>query len=584
LRRLLGRNEPFFIYKTHMKQLRWQILVVVITLVIVAVLLYTQQSSPTNSGDVVVEQQPEQGGVYTEALVGSLGRLNPILDWNNPADRDVDKLLFSGLVRFDERGLPHADLAEAWGVSQDGSVYNFTIRPNAVWHDGTPVTSDDVIFTIDMMKGAGSLYPQDIKDLWGRVQVERLNEKNLKFTLPEPYAPFMDYLTFGVLPKHLLETTPPDQMASAGFNIKPVGSGPYKFDQLIVENGQIVGVVLTLSTNYYGTPPFIEQVVFRYYPTSAAAFDAYKQGDVFAVSRITSDVLDKALQEPNLSLYTSRVPQMGFVFLNLTSPDVTFLQNIKVRRALMLGLNRPSIINTVMQGQAFILDTPILPGSWAYYDGTEHFEYDPDAAIALLKGEGYVIPAGGGDVRAKDGVSLTFKMVHPDDAIHTQIAQAIQTQWAKIGVRVDLQPQPYDQLVLTTLASRSFQAALVDLNLSRTPDPDPYPFWHQAEVVGGQNYSGWDNRAASEYLEQARVTADYSLRTRLYRNFQVVFAKELPALPLYVPVYSYGVDAQVQGVQVGPLYEPSDRLNTFTTWYLLTRRALEGNKAPTASP
>jgi peptide/nickel transport system substrate-binding protein len=113
----------------------------------------------------------EQGGVYTEGLVGSLGRLNPLLDWNNPADRDVDKLLFSGLVRFDERGLPHADLSESWGVSQDGTIYNFTIRPNAVWHDGTPVTSDDIIFTIEMMKSAGSLYPQDIKDLWSRVKV-----------------------------------------------------------------------------------------------------------------------------------------------------------------------------------------------------------------------------------------------------------------------------------------------------------------------------------------------------------------------------------------------------------------------------
>jgi peptide/nickel transport system substrate-binding protein len=175
-------------------------------------------------------------------------------------------------------------------------------------------------------------------------------------------------------------------------------------------------------------------------------------------------------------------------------------------------------------------------------------------------------------------------MVHPDDDVHTQIAQAIQTQWAQIGVRVDLIAQPYDQLVLTTLASRAFQSALVDLNLSRTHDPDPYPFWHQAEAVGGQNYSGWDNRVASEYLEQARVTVDYSLREKLYRNFQVVFAKELPSLPLYVPVYSYGVDSQVQGVQVGPLYEPSERLNTFTSWYLLTRRALEQETTPTVSP
>lgn len=566
-------------YNSDMKKLRWQILVVVITLVIVGVLLYTQQSTPVPGG--AIQQQPEQGGVYSEALVGSLGRLNPLLDWNNTADRDVDRLLFSGLVRFDERGMPHADLADSWGVSQDGTIYNFTVRSNAVWHDGTPVTSDDVIFTIEMMKSAGSLYPQDIKDLWGRVEVTRLNEKNLKFTLPEPYVPFLDYLTFGVVPKHLLESIPPDQMASAEFNIKPVGTGPYKFDQLIVENGQIQGVVLARSTNYYGTPSFIEQVVFRYYPTSADAFEAYRQGEVSAVGQISLDVLNAALEEPNLALYSSRLPQMGFVLFNLTNPELPFLQDAEVRRALMLGLNRPNIINTVLQGQAFVADSPILPGSWAYFDGVETFEYDPDAAIALLKTEGYVIPAGGGEVRAKDGIPLAFTMVHPDDAVHTQIAQAIQTQWGRIGVRVELQPQPYDQLVLTTLASRAFQAALVDLNLSRTPDPDPYPFWHQAEAVGGQNYSGWDNRAASEYLEQARVTADYSLRAKLYRNFQVVFARELPALPLYVPVYSYGVDAQVQGVQIGPLYEPSDRLNTFTRWYLITRRALEG---PTESP
>jgi peptide/nickel transport system substrate-binding protein len=565
-----------------MKQLRWQILVVVITLAIVGVLLYTQQSSPDTGG--IIQQQPEQGGVYTEGLVGSLGRLNPLLDWNNFADRDVDKLLFSGLVRFDERGLPHADLAEAWGVSQDGSVYNFTIRPNAVWHDGTPVTADDVIFTIDRMKGEGSLYPQDVKDLWGRIEVTKLNDKNIKFTLPEPFAPFMDYLAFGVVPKHLLESIPPDQMANAEFNINPVGSGPYKFDHLLVENGQITGVVLDLAQNYYGTPPFIEQVVFRYYPSSADAFSAYQQGEVFAVSRISPEILPTVLEDANISNYSSRMSQMGYVMLNLVNPEVEFLQNPKVRRALMLGLNRPNIINTILQGQAVVSNSPILSGSWAYYDGTEQFEFDPEAAIELLKSEGYVIPASGGDVRAKDGVSLSFTMAHPDDPIHTQIAEAIQSQWAKIGVHVDLLPQPYDQLVLTTLASRAFQSALVDLNLSRTPDPDPYPFWHQAEVVGGQNYSGWDNRAASEYLEQARVTADYSLRTRLYRNFQVVFAKELPSLPLYVPVYTYGVDDQVQGVQIGPLYEPSDRLNTFAEWYLLTRRALGQEPAPTTSP
>ena len=564
-----------------MKQLRWQILVVVVALGIVAVLLFSQQT-PSITGTIL--PQPEQGGVYTEGLVGSLGRLNPLLDWNNPADRDVDRLLFSGLVKFDERGLPHADLADAWGVAQDGTIYNFSLRQDAVWHDGEPVTSDDVIFTIERMMGPGSLYPQDIKDLWSNIEITRLNDKNLKFTLPEPFVPFMDYLTFGVLPKHLLEAVPPDQMATADFNINPIGSGPYRFDQLLVDDGQIAGVVLSVFDQYYGTAPFIEQVVFRYYPTSADAMDAYQQGDVLAVSQITVDVLGAALEEPNLSIYTSRMPRMSFVLFNLNNPEVVFLQDPAVRRALMLSINRPYLVNTFLQGQAIIANGPILPSTWAYHDGTEQFEYDPEAAINLLKGEGYVIPAGGGDIRAKEGVPLAFTMLHPEDATYTQIAQTIREGWAEIGIQVELQAMPYDQLVLDSLTSRTYQAALVDIDLSRTPDPDPYPFWHQAEATGGQNYSQWDNRAASEYLEQARVTADYALRTRLYRNFQVVFGKELPALPLFVPVYSYGVDSQVEGVQVGALYEPSDRLATFTNWYLLTRRALEQTDVPTSVP
>jgi peptide/nickel transport system substrate-binding protein len=363
-----------------------------------------------------------------------------------------------------------------------------------------------------------------------------------------------------------------------------VGTGPYKFDRLLVEDQQIIGVVLTVFDGYYHTPAFVEQVVFRYYPTSADAFSAYEQGDVFSVSQITPDVLGKALEEVNLNTYTSPMPQIGFVLFNLNNPEVTFLQNTNIRRALMLGLNRTYIINQFLQGQAILADGPVLPNSWAHYDGMEKFGYDPDAAISLLKTEGYVIPAGGGEVRAKDSMSLAFTLSHPNDALHTQIAQAIQTQWAQIGVRVDLQAVPYDQLVLNTLASRAYQAALVDLNLSRTPDPDPYPFWHQAEATGGQNYSQWDNRAASEYLEQARVTADSSMRARLYRNFQIVFAKELPALPLYVPVYTYGVDSQVQGVQVGALYDPSDRFATFASWYLLTRRALEQPIITTSTP
>ncbi len=552
-----------------MKRLRWQILVVAVTLVVVALLLLSQQ--PVT---VITLPEAAPGGIYTEALIGSMGRLNPVLDWNNSADRDVNRLIFSGLVKFDSRGLPQPDLAESWGVSADGKVYNFSLRQNAVWHDGEPVTSDDVLFTIEAIKSSASLFPQDIKDLWTQIQVKRLDDKTFQFTLPEPFSPFLDYATFGVLPKHLLETVPADQLPNAEFNLNPVGSGPYKFDELKISGGQIVGVALSANENYFLGPPFIEQVVFRYFPNSSAALDAYRQGEVLGVSQLTQDTLESALQEPTLSVYTSRLPQMGLVFLNNNNPAVGFLQNASVRRALMLGLNRTVIASHILKGQAIVADSPILPGSWAYYDEIEKFPYDPDAAIQLLNKEGFIFTAGSA-VRSKDGQPLAFTMVHPDDAIHTQIAQAIQADWTLIGVQVNLQAVPYDSLVNDHLTTRSYEAALADLNTSRTPDPDPYLFWHQSEATGGQNYSQWDNRTASEFLETARTAADFAERMRLYKNFQVIFAKELPSLPLYYPVYSYGVDAQVQGVQVAPMYDVSDRLALIDEWYLVTRRSLE---------
>ena len=564
-----------------MKKLRWQLLVVVLALAAIGALLLSQQQVTLPGIEAVDE--PVAGGVYTEALIGSLGRLNPVLDYYNPADYDIDRLLFSSVMRFDSRGLPYYDLAQDIGISQDGRDYNFSIRPDAVWHDGEPVTSDDVIFTIEMMQDDAIPLPPDIKEFWGQVKVLAINEKTIQFKLPEPFAPFMDYLTFGVLPRHLLEGVDAQQLADAAFNLEPIGSGPYRFENLIVEDGKIAGVVLAAFDDYYGKKPFIEKVVFRYYPDASTALDAYDQGEVLGISQITKDVLPRALKEPNLNLFTARLPRLSLIYLNLDNPTVPFFEDANVRRALMMGLNRRWIVDRLMDGQAIIAHGPIFPESWAYYDGVEHVNFDPEAALALLKTEGYTIPAEGGQVRAKDGVALSFKMVYPDDALYTEIAERIRDDWARLGVKADLEPLSYDELLNNYLEPRTYQAALVELNLGRSPDPDPYPFWHQAQITGGQNYSQWDDRQVSEYLEQARVLDDLNERARRYRNFQVRFSSELPALPLFFPVYSYGIDKQVNGVSIGPLFDPSDRFNNITSWYLITGPA-QGSLTPTPTP
>ncbi len=274
-------------------------------------------------------------------------------------------------------------------------------------------------------------------------------------------------------------------------------------------------------------------------------------------------------------MYAMRKPELAMVIFNLNNPEVEFLQEVDVRRALLMGLNRQWMINTILQGQGIIADGPILPDTWAYYPKTERVAFDRDAAINLFREAEYVVTGEENPVRTKEEVALRFELLYPDTEMHTRLAEAIQTNWAELNVDVTITPVPYEELVNVYLEDRQFQAVLIDLNLTRTPDPDPYPFWDQAMATGGQNYSQWDNRIASEYIEQARVVADLGERERLYRNFQVIFGEELPALPLYYPIYNYGVDYDVQGVSVGPLYDSSDRFNTVTEWFLVAKRTLQ---------
>jgi peptide/nickel transport system substrate-binding protein len=565
-----------------MKKLRWQLVIIFLTGLVVGILLLGEQPTPQQ---VTNTPAPEKGGAYTEALIGSMQRLNPLLDFTNPADRDVNRLLYSRLVSFDSRGLPQLDLAAAWGMSKDETVYHVTLREGARWQDGQPLTADDVAFTIDLFKQGGSLIPADIQTFWKDVQVQAQDALNLEFRLPEPYAPFLDYLAFEILPKHVFANESPDDITNDTKNLTPTGSGPYKFDHLIIEDGKIAGVALATFDGYYGQKPFIQQFNFRYYPDSASAYLAYQDGTVQGISQVTADILPLVLADTGLSVYSARLPELSMVLFNLKDPQATFLSDANVRRALMYGLNRQGIVNHVLNGQAVTADSPIFPGTWAYYDGNEAFDFDQVQARALLKTAGFA-PASGTDATLMKGTTaLSFELIYPDDGTSAAVAKSIQADWNALGVKVKLTAMPYAQLMKDHLDKRSYQAALVNMNFSDSPDPDPYPFWDQAQATGGQNYTQWDNRMASEYLEQARTVADIAERTRLYRNFQVLFSQDMPAIPLYFPIYTYAVDHQVQGVTIGPMYDSSDRFNFVGNWFLVAKKTRPTTtQTPAATP
>lgn len=549
-----------------MKKYRWQLLLILITGLVVGLLLLLQQDSFKQL--VSSTPNPISGGIYTEALVGEFLRLNPFLDIYNQPDRDVNSLIFNSLVTFDASGLPQPDLAETWGISRDGTVYTFSLRPNLKWHDGMALTTNDVAYTVSLLKSGNALIPQDLRNFWEEIQVNILSESSIQFALPEAFSPFLDYLAVEILPEHLLGNLSLDEMIDHPYNLAPIGSGPYKFDRLLVEDGQITGVVLNAFDDYYEGRPYLDEIVFQYYRSIEDAWAAYQNGEVEGLGNVSSDILMSVLSEPDVNLFSAREPNLNIVFLNLENEAVSFFQEASFRRALMMAIDRQRIINNLFSGQAIIAHGPIMPGNWAYYNEIEIINFDNEGAKQILASLNMVVDEEQEGLITETGQAISFNLLIPDLEIYRQIALMIQKDWSAIGVQVEIIEKPYAD-VISDMQSRNYEAALVDIALTGVPDPDPYPFWGQAQALSGQNYSQWNNRSASEFLEQARINFNYSDRTRLYRNFQIIFQQEMPSMPLFYPVYNYAIKAKINNVNIGPLYDYSDRFNSVNTWYIL---------------
>ena len=168
---------------------------------------------------------PERGGVFREGVAGNPQYINPLLCHAHDIDRDLCSLLFRGLTRLDQQGQVVPDLAESWSAP-DGLAYTFRLRENQFWHDGKPVTIDDVLFTIEMMQNPDSPILTDLAELWRSVAVERVDDRTVRFLLDQPYAPFLDFTTVGLLPKHIWQDVPPAELRDSPFNLHPVGNGP----------------------------------------------------------------------------------------------------------------------------------------------------------------------------------------------------------------------------------------------------------------------------------------------------------------------------------------------------------------------
>ncbi len=545
------------------RYIRWQMLLILLGVVLLVLLLTYLAINYTTV------LRPGHGGTYVEGIAGQPYVLNPLLSDFNQPDQDLCSLIFSGLTRLNESGEVEPDLVSGWEIGADGLSYTFHLRSNAYWHDGTPVTADDVILTIKLIQDPQFPGPPELgADVWRRVDIEKIDRRTVQFRLSEPYAPFLDYTTVGILPAHKIAGTKAADLATSSFNMAPVGSGPFQVEEIESEEGDVTSIVLKHFSRYYRARPYLDRIQFRFYHDYGEALEAYEAGEVEGIGCVRMGDLAHARRLTSLNLFSAQIAEYGIILFKLDDPQYAFFQEQEIRRALMLGLDRQRLINEALEGQGLVINSPILPGTWAYSAKVPSYRHDPGRAEALLEETGWV-KATETDRRHKGGDPFAFTLLTSNDPRREAVAEMISEEWAELGVDVTVESVSATEL-RKAVEERDFEAALVHLKLPG--DPDPYPFWHETQVGDGQNYTGFVHRRISEVIEQARVTPNRRRRLVLYEEFQELFAEQLPSLPLYVPIYTYGVDERINDVQIGPLMRPSDRFRTILSWWIVHRR------------
>jgi peptide/nickel transport system substrate-binding protein len=508
---------------------------------------------------------PIKGGTYTEAVVGAPQWLNPVLASFNEVDEDLCHLLFRGLTRVDENLRLVPDLAQNWETTGDGLVYTFTLRSGLKWQDGAPVAADDVVYTIHLMQSPDFPGPPYLSDLWKQVQVEQTGDLQVRFTLSEPYAPFLDYTTVGLLPSHLLGEVEAADLLRDPFNLSPVGNGPLVLEELSAEQA-----VFAPNPNYGGPSPLLDEIVMRFYSDRPSALVAYENGEVDGIRSIPPEYLDQAARLTTLNLYSSPRSEAVWLLLNTKTPP---LDDAPVRRALSLAIDREAVIDDAVHGQGIPIYGPLLPSSWAYNPAVANGANDAVAARNLLVEAGWGDSDGNG-ILDKDGKELSIEVLTPEVQAFANVAEQVAAQWKQIGVQATVAVVSQGELAENHLRSRDFQVALYYW-MNVTPDPDLYPFLHSTQAADpGQNFTQFNNRDADEIMEEARRSVDIAHRQESYAKLQEILRDQAPIIALYQPVYTMGVSDRVQGVTLGPLFTPSDRFRSISDWYIYTQRVV----------
>lgn len=505
--------------------------------------------------------QPARGGSVTEGVVGVPRFVNPILA-DSLVDRDLTQLVFSGLMRRNTAGTLVPDIASSYEVSEDGKTYTFTLREDIRFHDGNRITAGDVVYTVNQTQVSTIQSPR--RDAWKGISVTAPDNQTVVFTLPQPFAGFLAQTTLGILPSHVWQNVPTEQVNFSAYNTNPVGSGPFTIEDIKRgKAGTPTAYRLRPYRGYWLGQPYLRRLTIAFYPTETELSRAFSRGDIDTMSAISPRTISNTSY--NL-LVSTTLPRVFGLFFNTTKQPL--FGDADLVEALEYAIDKEDIITTVLGGFGAPLSGPLPPTL-----GTLPSESAFDVATAnrLLEEAGWVYENPEGTVRQKNGQPLQFSIATSDVPELKQTAEIIKRDLANVGVLATINVFEIGNLELDIIQPRNFEALLFGQVIRH--DTDMYAFWHSSQTgLDGLNITGYENSDVDEALENALVTLDKGLRTNLYRTVEEEITADRPAIFLYAPDFVYMTNRNIGNFDIGTITQPADRLGDSYRWFVATER------------
>lgn len=518
---------------------------------------------------------PAYGGTYREGVIGSPRFINPLLA-TSQSDQDLTKLIYSGLLREDGAGGYTNDLAEDYSISEDGLTYTVNLRDNIYFHDGKPVTADDVLFTVLLAQNQALKSPKKVA--WEGVQVSKQGDKTVVFQLKSPFPAFLNNLTLGILPKHLWKDLGVNDIALTDLNLDPVGSGPYYIKSVEKAAGIPKKFILKANNSFVLARAYIDTLEIHVYGNQSDIIADLESKQIDGVAGLSPDTAKKIADKSDVyTIKTATLPRIYAIFFNQAkSPS---LVDVNVRKALSLALDKQKIIDAGLEGFAVNTNTPVpalLEETSVSTNKAIKSENIVDntqtTAEELLDKAGYIKNETTGIREKKDKkgnvttLSLTITTIGSIEEFK-KVAFEIKNEWEKIGVQTDVKLFETGDINQTVIKNRDYDTLLYGTIVET--DSDLYAFWHSSQMKDrGLNLSMYANQKVDTALTNIRTSLDASVREKAFSTLETEIGKDVPAIFLYSPYFIYITNKDTHVADFGMIRNPEDRWTNVYAWYI----------------